>query len=137
MACTRAALITNGTCFTQQMVGGEHNQSAAMVYLLVKILATAGGTNYINGVTGILDTTTLFADANSATCGMNDDQLTAAIIGSMNNIPTGTFYSFITFEPLTPAAIASAISCLKNFSDFQYKQMTVYLICASLNEIDS
>lgn len=125
LACNRSAYIEAGKCFTQPNFTALQQQ-AIIVYRLAQILANAGGTDYTGNISG------LWTAAQSATCGMTEDQLIAGFIGVLNAEPTqSTFISINSaIESLDKADAAAAIVCLKNYSMGQLKIMQMFLFCS-------
>jgi hypothetical protein len=131
MPCTRADFISLGTCFTQQNFG-SHDQMAILVFRLAMFSDSVAGTGYVTTLT-----TTLLTDTNNATCGMTDDQIFAAAIGTLfQSVSTGNILltaSDMTGFGTTPYTdkdeVAVAIACLKNVSTPILKKMVLFLIC--------
>jgi len=135
MACTRADFLSLGACFSQKNFS-VHDQQAIMVLRLALISDSVATTTYASALT-----TTLLTDSNDATCGMTDDQISAALLGVLWQ---GVAASFVLFTGTaipafgdapnapnyaTKNLIADAIKCLKNVTDRQLKTMQLFLIC--------
>ncbi len=123
--CTRASFLSSGVCWTNQYFS-HHDQQAILVYQMAIWADSVGGATYAANLTG-----TLLTDANTATCGMTNDQMTAALISMMTEAITGgevlLFVSNTTL--LTQAGAAAAIKCLKNVPNRTLKAMQLYLAC--------
>ncbi len=131
--CTRAAFLSSGACWTNQYFS-HHDQQAIIVYRLAAWADAAGGSNYLGTLT-----TTLLTDANDATCGMTNDQMTAALISMLAEAIGSTEALPFTggVEVLLAANASAAIKCLKNVSNRTLKAMQLYLACYLISRIEA
>lgn len=126
MACDRATLISQGNCWTQQYFS-EQRQNALIVYQLALWADSINGTTYSTTLTS-----TLLTNANNATCGMTDDQITAAFIGVLlKGIGGGAALTFSNgIDEATVAGKVAAIACLQNLTERQLRTMMLFLFCS-------
>lgn len=130
--CTRAALVSGGACFLEPTFS-QHQQDALFVYLLAVLAdsADSGSTGYA------ASPTSLWADANSLTCGMSDDQLDASLLAVFN--PSITVNSYLPFQvevvAATTAEAVEAVKCLQLYSARQLRAMKVFLFCFLFSKI--
>lgn len=115
--CTRADLIADRACFSGTRLS-EHDQLVRRVYFDLLQLAAIGGTDYSDDISG------LNVDANTLSCGFQPDDFAASelVIASNNATAAGATVP-------DDIDLAAAVNCLKNYTDFQLKQMKLLLYC--------
>lgn len=129
--CTKDGLTTASNCFFPPNFS-QHELSALIVYRLMQILASTGGSNYV--LSGV---STLWTDSNSATCGFSEEQTNVGFFAVLNYAwGASTVMEFTDAIPaLTKDTAATAVACLKNYSDIQLKKMQLYLLCSIGNRV--
>lgn len=116
--CTRATLISGGACYKGPRLS-NHDQQVRRLYLQVLQLAAIGGTDYSAAVN------TLFADANTLSCGFTPDDFdTSMVVIAANNATSAG-----ATVPATQAALSDAVKCYSKFTDFQIKQANLLMAC--------
>jgi hypothetical protein len=122
--CTVASYVSAGACFTRSNFS-RTEQQAIKVYRLAQLVSGVGGTDYTTAAT-------LWAAANTATCGMTEDQVFAGMISVLNAAPTMNSSAIFGTSPasLTLATAAAAIACLKEYSPQQLDKMELFLWCS-------
>lgn len=116
--CTKAILTANG-CLSGKVLS-NHDQLVRRVYLDMLQLAAIGGTDYSD------DIPALNIAGNALSCGFQSDDFDTAelVIAAANATAAGASV------PATKDALASAVACLENYSDYQLEQMKLLLYCA-------
>jgi len=117
--CSRSNLMAGKACLGGPLLS-NHQMKARLVYLKSLELAAIGGTNYTT------DIEAFNRAANSLTCGFQPADFDAAYITIASNNATAAGASV----PATKSAMAAAVACYEDFTDFQLKQMDVLLTCA-------
>jgi len=117
--CTKANLVAGKGCLGGPLLS-NHQILARQVYFDTLQLAAIGGTSYTS------DFESLNVASNTLTCGFQPADFDAAelVISSNNAVAAGASV------PDTKAALAAAVVCLEDFSDYQLKAMALLLKCA-------
>lgn len=116
--CTRASLIAASACYNGTRLSA-HDQLARRVYFDMLQLQAIGGTDYRSAIA------TLATAANTLSCGFQPDNFDAAELVIAGNNATAAGATL----PATQSALAEAVKCLENYSDFQLEQMKLLLYC--------
>lgn len=117
--CSKSTLVASKACYDGKRLS-DHDQLVRRVYFDMQQLAAIGGTNYLSSVS------TLASAANVLSCGFKQDDFDSAEVAIAANNATSAGATL----PATQPALAEAVKCLENYSDYQLKQMKLLLYCA-------
>lgn len=117
--CTKANLTAGKACLGGPLLT-NHQMLTRLVYMKMLELAAIGGTNYTS------DAESLNVAANALTCGFQPNDMISAYVTIASNNATAAGASV----PATKQALAAAVACFEDFTDFQLQQADILLTCA-------